>query len=159
MGPAITIVLMVGMSAVSVPVDLGQSARQGPAPRSMRASMDTAESILLVVTTTQYRTVYRTEATNRGLTIAAQMVPYTISEKRFARSQDVRAYDAANREIDRRKLPELLAKERNVLVSADGKMVDPRHLRNVEKDTIILVIQEVKGPSGPGPVSSEAKGK
>jgi hypothetical protein len=51
----------------------------------------------------------------------------------------VGAFTVDGRTIPADKLEELLAKERSVLVAAEGKKVDPFHLKLYKDDTIVLV--------------------
>jgi hypothetical protein len=48
-------------------------------------------------------------------------------------------YGTEGKRIDPKKLPELLRTETAVLVSRDGKMVDPFHLRLIKEGTLIVV--------------------
>jgi hypothetical protein len=54
-------------------------------------------------------------------------------------AKHVQAYTADGNAIPADKLATLLAKEKTVLVSTDGKKVDPFHLRLLKDDTIVLV--------------------
>lgn len=51
----------------------------------------------------------------------------------------IQAYTVAGKAIDAAKLGEMLAKERTVLITLDGKKADPFHLELYKEDTIILV--------------------
>jgi hypothetical protein len=51
----------------------------------------------------------------------------------------VEAYSVDGKAIERKKLAELLAKERTVLVAADGKKVDPFFLQLYKDDAVVLV--------------------
>jgi hypothetical protein len=62
--------------------------------------------------------------------------------------KEIRIYDARGRRISRTAIPGLLQKKDPVpvLVSADGKQVDPSHLRDVKPTTLILVFPARKLP-------------
>jgi hypothetical protein len=65
-------------------------------------------------------------------------------------AKHVEAYTIDGRPIAAEKLATLLAKERSVLVAADGKKVDPFLLQLYKEDTIILVPPANALPTGPG---------
>ncbi len=64
---------------------------------------------------------------------------------------DVRAFDTAGKQVDVKKLARLLAKETPVLVSADGRPVDPFYLRVVKDGTLVLVLPPGRHPPAPAP--------
>ncbi|MBI1914488.1 MAG: hypothetical protein HYS12_07080 [Planctomycetes bacterium] len=51
-----------------------------------------------------------------------------------------RAFDARGKEIDAKRLADLLKKETTVLLSADGKPVDPFYLRTMKDGTLTLAM-------------------
>ena len=52
---------------------------------------------------------------------------------------DVKVYDSRGRTVDPKDLPQLLKNPVPVLVSTDGKKVDPYYLKKVKKGTLVLV--------------------
>jgi hypothetical protein len=68
----------------------------------------------------------------------------------------VPAYDTAGKRIDAKQLAQLLEKETPVLVSADGKIVDPFHLQVVKEGTVILVPETPWYPPSTGQPSAPA---
>lgn len=56
-----------------------------------------------------------------------------------------KAYDTAGKEIDALRLAELLKRETAVLISGDGKPLDPFYLDTIKDGTLILVVDRV-GP-------------
>src|SRR5262249_48830390 len=52
---------------------------------------------------------------------------------------DVKVYDSRGRTVDPKDLPKLLKNPVPVLVSTDGKKVDPYYLKKVKKGTLVLV--------------------
>jgi hypothetical protein len=60
--------------------------------------------------------------------------------------KDVKAFSVDGKPIERKKLRGLLKKETAVLVSADGKEIDPFYLQMIKEGTIILLVQPVIHP-------------
>jgi hypothetical protein len=58
--------------------------------------------------------------------------------------KEIRVYDHRGRPVDHRSLPRLLKDLVPVLVSADGRGVDPRYLDRAKKGTLILVIPRIR---------------
>src|ERR1043165_2935753 len=63
----------------------------------------------------------------------------TVTIKQYPANQ-VKAHDADGEPIDSKRLIKLLRNEALVLVSVDGKTVDPLHRRVYKKDTVFLVV-------------------
>jgi hypothetical protein len=59
------------------------------------------------------------------------------------------AYDRSGKEIDAKRLAQLLAKPTVVLQSVDGKPVDPFYLRTVKEGTLILSMPIAPGEPAP----------
>jgi hypothetical protein len=73
------------------------------------------------------------------VTEAATMVEYR-TEERTTKVRGLEAYDTAGKLIPAERLPELLARDTLVLISADGKKLDPACLRVIKEGTLILVL-------------------
>jgi hypothetical protein len=56
----------------------------------------------------------------------------------------VQVYDSTGRPVDARAVVRMLEQPVRVLVSADGRGVDPRYLAREKKDTLILVLPRTK---------------
>src|SRR5262249_49817852 len=54
--------------------------------------------------------------------------------------KDVQAFDTRGKKLDAKALKKALSKEVPALMSADGKPVDPLHLRLIKDGTVILVL-------------------
>jgi hypothetical protein len=71
--------------------------------------------------------------------------------------KDLKFYDTAGKEVLKADALKALAKGGTVVVSGDGKAVDPAFLATVPKGTLVLVApdlvleKETKGPWGPSP--------
>jgi hypothetical protein len=63
--------------------------------------------------------------------------------------EEVQVYDTRGKAVSPKKLPGLLKGETFVLVSADGKPVDPLYLRLVKEGTLVFVLP---APPTPPPV-------
>ncbi len=66
-------------------------------------------------------------------------VPISVEVSRRLDAKEIRAFDADGKPISRTKLAGLLKTETAVLLSADGKPVDPFFLQVVKKGTVILM--------------------
>ncbi len=64
---------------------------------------------------------------------------------------EVRAFDLMGQPIETQQLHKLLARETTVVVSADGKNVDPFYLRVMKEGTIVLVLPPPPAPPRPEP--------
>jgi RNA polymerase sigma factor (sigma-70 family) len=90
---------------------------------------------------TQYetKTVTISKTADGGATGTTYYEPVQTFEWIENTATAVPAYDTAGKRIDAKKLAQLLEKETPVLVSADGKKVDPFYLHVVKEGTVILV--------------------
>jgi hypothetical protein len=68
--------------------------------------------------------------------------------------EQVKAYDTRGRVVEHKTLPGLLKGETVVLVSADGKRVDPFYLRLVKEGTLVFVLPVSSPPRPPRPVTA-----
>jgi RNA polymerase sigma factor (sigma-70 family) len=69
--------------------------------------------------------------------------------------KDVKIYDTRGKKVGPKKLPELLKGETVVLVSADGKPVDPLYLRLVKEGTLVFVLPaSAISPAAPPPLAA-----
>lgn len=114
-----------------------------------------------IVSTSLEVTGYR----NLGTDEAPQHAPATIRQSN--RSETTQEFDAANvqgytvagEEIPADELAKRLAQETPVLVSADGRAVDPEYLKIIREDAVILV-SPVQGPALPlGPPAIQSPGQ
>jgi hypothetical protein len=58
--------------------------------------------------------------------------------------KDVRVYNTQGMQVDPRDLPRLLEKMVPVLVSSDGRGVDPLYLRHAKPGTLVLILPRVQ---------------
>jgi RNA polymerase sigma factor (sigma-70 family) len=81
----------------------------------------------------------RTTYNDRGNAVTSYVLRSALVEACYD-LDDVRVQDAKGKEVDSSDLPRLLKGETLVLVSADGKPVDPLHLRLVKEGTLVLIL-------------------
>jgi RNA polymerase sigma factor (sigma-70 family) len=67
----------------------------------------------------------------------------------------IRVYDTKGQAVDAKELPKRLKGETLVLISADGRPVDPLHLRLYKEDTLVFVLPR-PAPPPPPPASGSA---
>lgn len=60
--------------------------------------------------------------------------------------RDVRAYDTDGREIDRDRLRDMLRKDMHILISGDGRKVDPFYLAIIKEGTPVLILPPPRQP-------------
>lgn len=106
----------------------------GPAPVQVIARMGDKGSLVLVIPYTEYVK----EEVNDG-TGSIRIVPERREETRTVPLKEVKVYGTDGKEVDAKRLPELLGQPVPALCSADGKAVDPLHLRLVKDGTLIFV--------------------
>jgi hypothetical protein len=78
-------------------------------------------------------------------------VPVTQISEQKMKAEGIRAYRADGKRVDAKMLPKLLAKQRGVLMSADGKKVDPFYLQIMKADTLVFVLPQPEGRPVPRP--------
>ena len=67
-------------------------------------------------------------------------VPVTRSQDIFYALNNVEVFGTDGKKVNRKEAARLLAKDRPILVSADGRPVDPLYLKVVKEGTLILVL-------------------
>jgi hypothetical protein len=102
----------------------------------------------------------RKEIRTRQVTVGGKTVP--VQEEvnvltyrmvlQTTRIMKARYYDTAGKEIDAGRAARLLSRPTVVLMSADGKPLDPYYLRTVKEGTLIVVRPMNGGPFVPGVV-------
>jgi hypothetical protein len=65
--------------------------------------------------------------------------------------EEIRVFDTAGKAVDPKELPRLLKGETPALISADGRPVDPLHLRLTRTGTLLFVLPPTRSPQ-PAPV-------
>jgi hypothetical protein len=149
---------ILGVALVVLPASLaaGQGAGpKGPPPTIMAVRVDGAGQPFLVVqqpvmvpqqVTVQVKVGDRIE--NR---VETRVVTVMREVRRALDNEKTRFFDAAGKRIDLKDALKRLMKTTAVLVSADGKEVDPFYLRLAREDTVVVVSPELAGAMG-GPV-------
>ncbi len=81
----------------------------------------------------------QTKYSYRGKPVTTYVLRSVLAEEVYD-LDNVKAYDTEGKRVERVKLTLLLQEETLVLVSADGRPVDPLHLRLVKEGTLVLVL-------------------
>jgi hypothetical protein len=121
---------------------------KGPQPLQVVAQMDREGNIMIRQTVPEYRTETRERVVNKDGRPVKEM--YTVTTMvhvpivRKVAAKAIPVYTADGKKVDPKALPKLLKKETAVLLSLDGRMVDPFYLQILKEGTLILVPPEVK---------------
>jgi hypothetical protein len=150
---------ILGVALVVLPASLaaGQGAGpKGPPPKVMVVRVDGAGQPSLVVTQTvmvpQQVTVQVKVGDRIENRVQTSLVPVTREIRKTLDGEKVRFFDAAGKRIDLKDVLKRLTKATPVLISADGKEVDPFYLRLAREETVVIVSPELAGPAMGGPV-------
>jgi hypothetical protein len=156
MQPLLAALTAVTLAAALRPDD-APSPPQGPPPkgavaRTASRAIELTEPVSEIVAVERRRVVqvdgrFVTEAYRENVVVYRQVV-------RRIEAKDVRAFGTDGKEIEAARLAELLQAGLPVLVSADGRPVDPFYLRLLKEGTVILVVGEPapRGAEPPVPV-------
>jgi hypothetical protein len=150
---------ILGVALVVLPASLaaGQGAGpKGPPPMVMAVKVDGAGQPSFVVSQTVMVPTQVTVVVKVGdrveNRVETRLVPQTREIRRTLDNEKVRFFDAAGKRIDLKDALKRLMKATPVLVSADGKEVDPFYLRLAREETLVVVSPELAGPAMGGPV-------
>jgi hypothetical protein len=152
-------VLAVALLGGAVPSQDKPHLPKGPQPRQVLATAGLAEGGVIVFKFSSVDCVVQLEETKvvvGGKEVTRRhmkMVPVTRQGEQRVKSADIQAATAGGKKVDAKELPKLLKKATAVLISADGKKVDPFYLKVLKEDTLVLVlpIPELKAGSGDRP--------
>jgi hypothetical protein len=127
---------------------------KGPAPQKAVAFVDDKGFLFLLQTVTrnvvQYRTIVRVQNGQKVQETVAVRVPVQTQVQRRWPIKDIQVFDHLGQAIDQKTWSRLLKKRTPVLVSADGRQVDPAHLIKVPRGTMVLVLPtSKKAPAKP----------
>ena len=146
--------------AAPVPVQEKIAPPQGLPPTWGTAVIKGAE---LEITDSVAVPVYMKQKRTRQVNVSGRLVP-TVEEfvvtrtrmvQRTRRLPKARYFDTAGKEIEASRAARLLSRPTVVLVSADGKPLDPYYLRTIKEGTLVVVgpaFSQPVVPGGPGPV-------
>jgi hypothetical protein len=116
---------------------------RGPQPRQALARVNNDQLILTEAQTVyvqQQRTVQEVvegRVVQRTVTVAVPVVQ-TVEVKHALK--DVRAFGTDGKKVEAKAVAEALDKRKPVLVSADGRPVDPFYLKIIKEGTLVLVL-------------------
>jgi hypothetical protein len=119
---------------------------QGPAPIQVLVQLDQKGQLAVRTAVTKYRPVKALDRAGRKIT--AYLPEAGTTTRRFD-PDEVRVYDTAGKKVEAKALAGLLGKEIPALASADGKKVDPLHLRLIKEGTLVLVLPKAKPQAAP----------
>jgi hypothetical protein len=109
-------------------------------PVQCLVSLEGEGRIVLVNSVIEYRKETLTREVGGKLVSENVLVPVVTFRTQKYALKDVQVFDTQGKPVDEKKLPELLRERTPALVSADGKKVDPLHLRIVKDGTLVLVV-------------------
>jgi RNA polymerase sigma factor (sigma-70 family) len=119
----------------------------GPAPVQALVSLDDNE-ICIRKTASTYK--LRSGVSDKGQDVN-YWEPVTMLTETRCQVAEVRVYDHRGEPIERKELPRLLTEEILALVSADGRPVDPLHLRLTREGALLFVVPMGSPPPSPPP--------
>jgi hypothetical protein len=140
------LLLAVAMTAAYPPAPPAEKPLGAP-PQILIASVDHGK---LLIHRTRYvpKIEERFASEQQGDKIVQRKVPVTVTvAEQQTTSYDlsgVKAFDAAGKEIDAEMLGERLKKDAPVVVSSDGRAVDPRYLQLFKSDTVVLIVAGIR---------------
>jgi hypothetical protein len=108
----------------------------GPAPVQMIAWIDEDGEVILQQKISSYRLVSKLQGDNQ----VTYYEPVGVKKLTAYDVKLVKAFDTAGKPVAAAELPKALGKKQPVLVSADGRKVDPLHLRLIKDGTLVLVV-------------------
>jgi hypothetical protein len=150
--------LMVALLFPPAPAPAAEEKPTGPSPVLVSAKVDQEGRLVCFVQTTEYRPETRTVEVNVGGKVEKRtytvMVPVTTPSRTYSLDKATMAR-AGGGKIDRKELATVLDKPTMVVLSANGKPVDPAYLKVLRKNTIILVVPAAAPPMIPmaGPIT------
>ncbi len=136
------------LSVLAAPRPEKSEAPKGPPPevRVVKVSPkgDLVSEVTVMMTRMQTET-RREERIVNGMNVVRNVtvsVPVVMQERRQVvhAAKDVKAFSAEGKAIDLKDLAKRLAYPTPVVVSADGRPVDPAYLRLFRKDALVLVL-------------------
>jgi hypothetical protein len=149
-------VLLVALFAGGLRAEEAPRLPSGPQPSQVLAQVDKDGNVLVWQTSVNMVPEQRTKQVERDGRVEqityVVLVPVTRQVKRSFASKEVQAFDTDGKKVDPKKLAELLKKQTVVLVSADGRPVDPFYLRIIKEGTAVLVIRGFKDEGQAAPV-------
>jgi hypothetical protein len=125
----------------------------GPAPTQALVALGPAGRLTVWKATTAYRA---TSAPGGAKGIVYEPTLAVLEEDYDLKG--VKVYDTRGEAVDLKRLPALLKGETPALVSADGRPVDPLHLRLVKEGTLVFVLPLLPAQAGTPPPAVPADG-
>src|SRR5262249_52626074 len=115
---------------------------KGPPPTVKIATVDENGRLLLTMTITEFQQVFKEIVVRVGereeKRKVAEIVPVTVQKMIMLDGKDVEVYGTDGKRLDPKRLPKTRGPV-PILVSSDGKQVDPFYLRLAREGTLIVV--------------------
>lgn len=148
---------LVLMSALTLP-GLEPGAPSGTAPRQVLASIDSKGNLKITYATSvgpgfgggAMSVPVEQEKGKPPVPVKVRVTSLMVTSVELD-AKHVKAYTADGRPVAGKRLAEMLAKDRAVLVSTDGKKVDPYYLELYKEGTLVLVLPANTLNLGSGP--------
>jgi hypothetical protein len=138
-----------------VPQGAGERPPQGPPPQVMVVQLDGSSRPFLQRSVVEMVPTTRTVQVKANGQVQEKQVVVPVPVMKEVRlpldGPMVAVFGTDGKQIDPKELPKLLKKATPVLVSADGKKVDPFYLRIAREGTLVVVAQALATPPPPGP--------
>ena len=119
---------------------------KGPAPQYAIAEIDKAGRLTLQSSVQQdvpeYRSRFRLKDGKKIREKYLVYIPRTVINISRMRLADVEFFNANGEKIDAENAQDRIGKRKIVLVSKDGKPVDPFYLKILQKSTLIIVVKK-----------------
>jgi hypothetical protein len=149
-------VLVLAACVACLAAEDGSKLPSSPAPNHATARINKDGSLVLreAVLQTTYQIKEQTLESKDGGTFTRRVrVPVTVMREmtRSIQAKDIQAFTTEGKKLDARDLANFLKKDTPVLVSADGKKVDPYYLQVIKEGTIILVVPIARATPRPLP--------
>jgi hypothetical protein len=123
---------------------------KGPPPGLLLASVNKKGQLVMLEARVEYTKEVRSRVVTRDgkrITVQEQVtIPKVRHRERVWPTAGIRVFDVAWNKVDPKSLRKRLARRTLVLISIDGKPVDPAYLTAFKKDTLVLVLPLVADP-------------
>jgi hypothetical protein len=132
------VVLTLSLLVVSAPAPA-----EGPPPRIEMVQLDNAGRPYFLVTTTENVTIsngtFIQENGMQRFVMVNQVIPVEKTISFYLDSDEVKVFTRDRRKLEPGEVSNLFTKSAKVLVSTDGKPIDPKHVKRLQ-DGVALVV-------------------
>jgi len=149
-------ILGVALAVVPASLAVGQGGvPKGPPPKVMAVKVTDGKSFLVVRTTrmVEVQVLVQVQVGKRiENRLQKRLVPEMAELHIPLDGRKVRVFDVTGKLLDLKDIPKRLTKSTPVLVSADGKEVDPFYLTLARAETLVIVAPELVDPAAGTPM-------